>query len=363
MSSTDRQLLRWKYADAATVGYVAEPVEDAPRGRFFVVTPERHIMIFQDDVNFNRFSGCSQENIEDWDFVNVSNSASFYDLQPAAPFVAAVSAKSGILVFTTTSAYLVSYIGAPYFYSYTFMGFYNAPVSGNALTPVANAVIWYASDGFWQFDGQTITPLDCPLLDYVQQNIDIRTQMRRVQAVYIGKQSEAWFFYPEKEGTGENSAAVFYNFDEKWWSMAKIGRTCGVPGSASYFPLMSDGVRIYAHEKGRFYSNATVLPYALTAAINVAKGARRATVRQGIADTRADHDDVVFDVGATKTRIKDPTNSEDLQLTRAIRRDGGKVDFRVTGRDVYIRIRSLRDGVEPWTFGQMLVKVIPRGGR
>jgi hypothetical protein len=47
----------------------------------------------------------------------------------------------------------------------------------------------------------------------------------------------------------------------------------------------------------------------------------------------------------------------------AIRREGGKLDFRVTGRDVYIRIESARNGCEPWTFGEMLVKVFPRGGR
>jgi hypothetical protein len=125
---------------------------------------------------------------------------------------------------------------------------------------------------------------------------------------------------------------------------------------------MSDGTYLYEHEKGLYYGDIE-LPYAQTAAINVLSGGRRATLRQGIADTRAPAGDVAFMVGARKDRIINGAGTPDVQMNLAVRRDGGKVDFRVTGRDIVIRIQSLRNGVEPWTFGQFLCKVIPRGGR
>jgi hypothetical protein len=363
-SSVDGRLLSW---DPNTVGAVAERVKNGDAGemspitRTFVVTPERHVMLFQRDTYFNSFCWCSQEDLEDWDFAAVDNSASFYDIEPSAQFLCAATTRTGVIAFTVKGAYLITYLGTPYFYSYHFLGAYNAPVCGDALQQLANMTMWYASDGFWGFDGQTIAPVKCPLLDYVQDNIDQRWKYFRMAAVYLGVQSEVWFFFPSP-GQQENDLFVSYNFDEKWWSMGKLGRTCGVTGSALSYPLMSDGAYVYQHEKGRFYGDID-LPYAQTAAINLMAGGKRATIRQGIADTRAPAADVQFLIAARKARILDSTNIVDFQSNRVVRKDGGKVDFRVTGRDIVIRIQTLRNGAEPWTFGQFLAKVIPRGQR
>lgn len=378
MVSYDRRLLTW---DPTEVGAVAaevvptppdtelDPPEpgggNAPKGRFFVVTPERHVMVFactDDGVHLNRFEWCSQENIKDWLYTNENNSAGFYDIEPSAPFICAVPTRTGILAFTTTRSYLISYYGDPYFYAYALIGYYNAPISGHAITRSASTAVWLASDGFWQFDGVTVAPLPCTLLDYVQTTIDPIWGYRRTYAVYLGMQSELYWFYPSK-GQTENDLYVCYNFDEKWWSMGKLKRTCGTPGSTLTYPLLSDGTELYLHEKGLYYADAPELPYAVTAAINVGYGGRQCTVRQGIVDTRAPADDVHFRIGGQRDRITDGTEIQDVEIPLAVRRDGGKLDFRVTGRDITIRIESARNGVEPWTFGQMLVKIIPRGSR
>jgi hypothetical protein len=375
MVSYDRRLLVWDPNEIGTKAAEVVPTEDdlsavppivnggtAPHGRFFVVSPERHVIVFNVDGKANRFVWCSQENIHDWKYDNELNSAGYYDIEPAAPFITALPTRTGILAFTTSRSYLISYIGDPYFYSYTLLGYFNAPVSGHAISRSASTAIWYAPDGFWQFDGVNISNLACPLLDYIQRTIDPIWSYRRMTAVYLGVQSELWFFYPAV-GEQENSLYVCFNFDEKWWSMGKLRRTCGSPGSTLSYPLMSDGTNLFYHEKGLSYADATELPFAQTGAINIMKGGRKCTVRQGIVDTRAPAADVYFRIGATLDRIADGTEIVDIEMPLAIRREGGKLDFRVTGRDVFIRIESARNGVEPWTFGEMLVKVFPRGGR
>ena len=375
MVSYDRRLLVWDANDpnskAAEVVPTPEDISNvppivgggvAPHGRFFVVSPERHVIVFNVDGKANRFVWCSQEDIHDWKYDNELNSAGYYDIEPSAPFITALPTRTGILAFTTSRSYLISYIGDPYFYSYTLLGYFNAPVSGHAITRSASTAIWFAPDGFWQFDGVNIAPLSCTLLDYIQRTIDPIWSYRRMQAVYLGVQSELWFFYPERDAQ-ENTHYVCYNFDEKWWSMGRLARTCGSPGSTLSYPLLSDGDNLYYHEKGFAYADAPELPYAQSGAINVAKGGRKCTVRQGIVDTRAPAADVYFRIGATLDRIADGTEITDIEMPLAIRRDGGKLDFRVTGRDVFVRIESARNGVEPWTFGEMLVKVFPRGGR
>jgi hypothetical protein len=192
--------------------------------------------------------------------------------------------------------------------------------------------------------------------------IDPVWRFRRTSSFYLGSHSECWFFYPSR-GTQENDRYVSFNFDEKWWSMGKLSRTCGSPGSAMGYPLMSDGSDLFFHEKGNFYVDAPELPYAQTGAINIAAGARQVTARQGIVDTRARVEDVQFQISARRDRIKDGSEIMDAELGIAARKEGGKLDFRVTGRDLIIKIQSLQNGVEPWTFGQMLVKLFPRGER
>ena len=365
MASSDSRLLRWKPSDPD--GTLATEVQNdegvkAPRGRFFLVTPERHVMMFWLNGQFNSFGWCAQEDVEFWDFTSTTSSAGKYDMQPAIPFVTAVVTRSAIIAFTARSAYAVTYMGTPYFYTYNFLGYYNAPVNGNAVAQSASGCMWLSDDGFWAFDGATISPVGCPILDWVIQTIDPVWKYRRPSAFYLGSHSEVWFFFPRREAT-ENTNYASYNFDEKWWSMGELSRTCGTPGSALSYPLMSDTRYLYEHEKGLFYTDAPQLPYAQTGAINIANGARQVTARQGIVDTRAPATDVQFMVAARRDRISDGTEIPDVELALAPRREGGKLDFRVTGRDLIIRIQSARNGVQPWTFGKFLCKLFPRGGR
>lgn len=366
MASSDTKLLRWKPEDPPGT-LASEVVADTgkgttPRGRFFIVTPERHVMVFQEGANFNRFEWCGQEDIQDWNYASTTSSAGFYDIQPANPFIAACVTRSAIIAFTTRSAYAIIYSGTPYFYTYNFLGYYNAPVTGNALSQSSSGALWYSDDGFWGFDGATISPIKCPLLDYVKQTIDPVWQYFSTQSFYLGGESEIWTFFPS-QGQRECDRYVAFNFDEGWWTMGRLSRTTGHPGSAISYPLMSDGVNIFQHEKGNFYYDAPELPYAQTGAINIASGARLCTARQGIVDTRAPANAVEFYVVGRRDRISDGSEIADFEWNRAIRKDGGKLDFRVTGRDLIFRIQAMQNGVPPWSFGQFLCKLFPRGGR
>ena len=227
----------------------------------------------------------------------------------------------------------------------------------------ADHVYWYSTDGFWSFDGNTTSPVPCPLLDWMQRTIDPLWQYRRMVGVYLGMQSEIWWFFPQK-GAKENTHYVSFNFEEKWWAMGRLVRTCGVTGSAINYPLMSDGQQVFQHEKGLFYYDAPELPYAQSAAIQIADGGRLVTAHRGLVDTRAPARDVVFYVTGRRSRIADPEPTlVDFTQALPVKREGGKLAFRVTGRDLIIRIQSQRSGVEPWTFGKFLVDLKPRGRR
>ena len=143
----------------------------------------------------------------------------------------------------------------------------------------------------------------------------------------------------------------------------RLTRTCGLAGSPLNFPQMSDGASLFRHEYGLFYYDAPSLPYAQSAAVNIAQGARQVTA----AHARRGHPRAGRRRRVLGRHPQGPPESERPagvgSRGRSIRRTDGKLDFRCTGRDLVVRIQSTRSGVQPWTFGQMLVHLAPRGRR
>lgn len=360
MVSSDGRLLKWSPRDPP--GSVAVAVPNAPIGnRAFVITPERHVMLFQMGGKFNAFGWCHQEDIENWAFSDPLSMAGFYEVQPAAPILAAASARFGVLFFTASGAFLSRYLGVPYIYSLDPIARHGSPLTQASLVVMSDAIVWPATDGFWRFNGSTIEPVKCPILDWMQRTANFRYLSLATVGMYLGMQTECWWFFPSGDAK-ENDRYLVWNPDEQWWAMGQLSRTCGFPGSPLNFPLMSDGKQLFRHEYGLFYYDAPELPYAQSGAINIAQGARQTTVQHAVVDTRAPRDDVQFFLGTRKGR-QNPNNPPARLKGPYHPREDGKLDFRGTGRDLVIRIQSTRSGVQPWTFGQMLAHLAPRGRR
>lgn len=360
MVSTDGRLLRWKPSDPP--GSKAVAVPGAPiANRTFVVTPERHVMLFQMGGEYARFGWCDQEDIENWDFASLTSMAGYYSIEPAGPILAARMTRFGVIIFLPGAVYHSRYLGVPYVYSLDYIGKYSAPFTNASIIQTADMMFWPAADAFWAFNGSTISPVDCDVLDFIQTGLNQRYASVSTFGMFLGAQTECWWFYPSGDSK-ENDRYVIYNYQENWWSIGRLKRTCGTTGNMVDYPLMSDGTSIFRHEKGLYYYDAPELPYAQSAAINIASGAKRSTLTKGIADTRAPAGDVLFYVGTRVNRIANGVPAPRLKGPLRVRSDG-KIDLRATGRDMVIRIESARNGAAPWTFGQMLGRLAPRGSR
>ena len=376
MASSDGRLLRWipgpdlPPPERVTAGpNVAEVVPNAPIGnRTFIVTAERHVMLFAMDGNSNMFGWCSQENIEDWDFANVENTAGFYSIEPASRIVCAMAAQYSIIFWTVQGAYVVQYKALPYIYTYSYLGQHTAPLSGMAPVAYSGTVMWPAADGFWRFDGSMVQQVVCPVLDWFQQTYDEKATRAFMSGWFNGANSELWWCFPKKpEGSepaaSENDTLIVHNFQEKWWSLGKLKRTCGVPGSILGFPLMASTNKIYRHERGWNYPDMPELPWIRSGFVGVENGTVMATTRQILVDTDADLDTVSYQLFATKGRYKNAperTKSPKLPSTRRLNAQG-KIDYRISGRDFAVKMQMVAH--KPWSFGQGQVIVTPRGRR
>lgn len=367
-SSYDGRLLQW--TPNVVGGSLAAVVANAPVPiRTFVVTPERYVMVFggASAANFNQFAWCDQEDITNWDFASVTTTAGFFTVQPAAPILSAIETKWGILMFTSTSVFLVQYTGLPYVYTMSAKISDGAtPLSDSSLVNYKGYAFWMADDGFWTFNGSTVVPQACSVLDWVRDTINKERARYRCVSVNLLCVPEIWFFFPSADSS-ENDKYVIWNYADGWWSMGKLFRTAGCGSGYDGFPTMSNGADLFYHEHpGAFYGDYVELPYASTSFINTNSGAVLTAINQAVVDHSAPAENVYYTFeGRIATRMNQnvPPDVQSDPPGKLTCRSDGYLDFRINARDIIMTIGSADNGCRDWSFGQILLKTSGRGSR
>lgn len=142
MTSPDGRLLRW---DPSDVNAKLVEVDNAPKAsRTFVVTTERHIIVFGADGVPQQFVWCDQEDDTDWTPSTTSKAGGFY-IEPAAPIVSRLLTDAGTLIWTPRMAYISRSIGLPYVYNYEKVSECSPPISPAAATTIPQGGFWAAA--------------------------------------------------------------------------------------------------------------------------------------------------------------------------------------------------------------------------
>lgn len=361
MTSVDGRLLQWSPPDPGDPLPPAAQVENSPLGRFFSVTPERHVMIFGLDGTFNRFGWCSQENINDWNFASTLNTAGFFDIQPASPFVAGKYAGDGVVFFTANGkAHISRFIGLPNVYSNEELGTATVPMSHMSLCNTAIGMVWPSRSGFWNYNGASIVPIQCPVWDWIVSDFNEVYTRYEAYSVDIPSRSEMWWFFCSS-GSQKNDRAVIYNYREGWWSQARIGRTCGVASTFEETAIMAHDTTVYQHEKATSYPDAPELPWAETFTMNLGDGSVDMMVYQILPDITGDASGLEFSLAVKNRRAQIAGSDGEVYTPRKKVKPNGYVDIRASGRDFRLRVDSTGTSISRWTLGQTLVDVRPRG--
>lgn len=357
MTSADGRLLMWN-PNNPTVPFAA--VTNAPlNNRTFIVTPQRFVMLFGVDNDFNRFQWCDEEDITDWTIGSTTTKGGDYTIQPAGHIVSVVLSGSDILVFMSNNdGYVVSYIGLPFIWSCEQFQSEAVPMSPRALANTPAGAVWASSDGLWQLSGMSAVAVECPVWSWVDKHMDERVARFTADFVIFSSYSELYFFFPSK-GSNVNDRYIVWNYRENWWATGKMVRSCGVKSTYTGYPLLSDGISVYRHEFGPSYSllPEEEVPWATTHVMNVAGGAMLSTVGRMIPDIEGDFSKLAFSMDYNISRVgsEDSRNSGDLHIVDGI------VGFRDTGRDFRLTIKQTDAKYNDWTMGDTLLEVIPRG--
>lgn len=351
MTSNDGRLLSW---DPATPTTPLVAVTDAPVGnRSFVVTPERHIILFGAGGAPAKFAWCDQEDDTDWNIADVTSKAGEYDVEPRSPIVAHKLIAGGVLMMTARGvAYLIRNIGLPYVYAYEKVGECPTPLSAASIAEYPEGAIWASSAGFWAFNGVSVGPVECPVWDWIRDQMDVFSSKYEANIVNVSSKGELWFSF-STNATPRPDKVIIFNYRDNVWSMGSLSRTCGLSFPNDPNPLMSDGLNVHKHEEGYIY-NGEELPWAETFTMNIASGVVMTTIMKMLPEVVAPAN-VLFNF----YKVNNPSSEMETMSAAKYVKSNGYVDVRETARDMRMRVSGVVGGY--WSLGPVEVEIVGRG--
>lgn len=358
MTSYDGRLLQWDPTSA--LGTKAAAVPTAPTlNRSFVVTPERHVMLFQMGGNQADIGWCSEEDINDWNFASTTNTAGEYTLDPFSPIVAAQVSDIGISVHTPAMSHFVDYVGLPYIYRKRPMGEIPIPISAASIAAIPEGIIWASVEGFWLFNGSVADVIPCPLWDSVAKVMDFGHTVGTSHMVHLHNRGEVWWFWCDPSINLNPNRYVGFDYRSKVWMPGYLERTCGLTYGNDRSPYMSDGYKVWKHETGFNYPGAVYMPFLESQTLNVQDGAKWVTLNKIIPDITGDASALAFSISQNNNRADYPSQKYTAQR---IKNGYGYVDIRETARDIRLRIDMVKNS--DWTtVGPIIFDLKQRGGR
>jgi len=355
MWSHDGKLYQW-LPSTPSVKLVA--VTGAPvANRQFLITPERHCMLFGMGGAFGDIGWCSQEDLTDWNFASITNTAGSYTVDPLSPIVAAKLSSAGILAFTPAMTHVLDYIGLPYVYRIRPVGRVPTPISAASTASIPDGIIWISVEGFWLWNGNSVNIIQCPVWDSLAARMDFARTVREASVVSIASRGEIWWFWVDGNLGQTNNRYVALDYRSKVWMPGYLNRTCGVTYGNDRNPIMSDGVNVWKHEVGLVYPEALFMPYIESQTMNVAGGENWATITKILPDIMGDRTALAFSIAKNNDRTTYSAQSYSPQ--RGVNAHGW-VDMRETARDIRLRIDMVKSA--SWgTIGPIIFDIKPRG--
>jgi hypothetical protein len=286
-SSADGKIYQW----TLNVATPAQLVANAPTGCAGLrVTQEGFLFALGADGDGRSLAWCDQQNLTDWT-PSTANQAGDFELSGPGVLRCAITVRGGVLLFTDSNCWLVTYIGSPLVYGFERVGQGCGVIAVGAVAAHDSMAAWMAKDAvFFLFDGQSVQPLDCDVLDYVA-TLNV-SQQSKVSAIHLASQGEVWWMFPSASSI-EIDSYVCWAYRESQrlgrnvWSFGKLPRLCGDNRGVFINPLMvCNNNRLWEHETGIYRQGAT--PYLETGPFEIGQGDFMAEVQRVVPDQTTD---------------------------------------------------------------------------
>ena len=213
-----------------------------------------------------------------------TNQAGDVDLVTSGDLVTGRRLGGVALVLTDVDGHAGVYVGLPSVFEFSPVGYGCGAISKGCLVAMGSRAAWWSLSGFWEFDGQSALPLECPVYDFLLKNLN-GSQRTKVTGFHNSAYGEVWWFYPSAS-SDENDSYVFWDYRKsaetgvQVWGIGLLARLSASEQSVFNTPLAMgpDGL-CYEHETAFAYDGS--VPWAKSGPIRLGAGALNMRV-QGI---------------------------------------------------------------------------------
>lgn len=325
-----------------------------------LVTAERSAVLLGAEGNKRRVAWSDFEDYNGWTFNASTGQAGYYDIEASSPIVNGVRVKEGILILTQNEAFLMRYVGAPYFYGFEKLG-KTSFATPNCLTASGGMAMWFGSESFWIYDGSAVRPIECPFFNDLKNDYDPVYGNYRSHMHENGLFPEFWMDYPDVNQTdGECNHYVIYNYAENWWARGNRNRTAAIGAGSGPYPIATGKDRvIYQHETGWTDDGVSRVGnvYAETSYLTLAQGGLNLDINQALVPVDPQYGSQNYSLTFLTRYAGD---QPEASYGPYVPRTDGYTDCRATGRDFRMRIMATTDAY--WSLGPVRFDVEARGG-
>ena len=165
------------------------------------------------------------------------------------------SAQQGI-IWTDIDCYVMQNVGQPIVFGFNQVGKGCGLVGQHACAILNGNVYWMSFNNLFMLGVNGVTPLNCPIWNFIFQNVDT-LNLSKVRCAVNSMFNEVAWFFPALGGTGENTLYAKYNASEQEWDYGTLGRSAWIDVTVLGNPIGVDLTgTIYQHEMG--YNAGTV---------------------------------------------------------------------------------------------------------
>lgn len=363
----DGRLFRWSPTTPTTL---AAPVVGVPAGsvpinnRGVIVTDQRHVVLLGAGGDPRNIAWSDQENPDVWGPLD-TNLAGSKLLVTQSYAMTATKVSDGILIFTANDVHKMTYVGAPYAYGITQIGFGCGPLSLRAVVAIGSVVVWPGAQTFWGYSGN-VQSVPCDVGDWFYSLLN-RDMVGRVFGSPNPAFSEFVWDWPDEGATECNRYLIFnYGDPSKPWAIGTRNRTAADPSGTMDNPILGGYLAdhtgsIFLHEwgwldNGRPRAGAGAI-YAESGAIYFGEGDKRFHCKQLVMDVAAPTGALSY---TFFVREEPGDSANEFEAGPYTEVHDGLLDTRFSGRSVRMRLQALEDG--PFAVGRPRLD-IRQGGR
>jgi len=169
----------------------------------------------------NRVQWSGINDVETW--TSGTKQSDYQDLADGGEITGIVGGEYGY-IFQENQITRMDYVGGTTVFRFSVISKNRGAIFAKAITQVGKRVFFYAQDGFFEIDGETIRPIgQHKVNDYFESNLSAGYQQNIIASTDPLNHLAIWSYPSTAATTGVQDRLLIYNYSVNRWSIVELG--------------------------------------------------------------------------------------------------------------------------------------------